>query len=219
MGWKGVRGGKETQEGEDICAPMVNSCWCMSHSKQYCKAIMNQLKQRIIKKKEGGGSSLLNFKKWHSSVTQTRSGVRFALGQSLTSVWLCGPMDCSPPGSSVLYSLLKSFMSTESLRLSNPSHPLLPLSFLPSIFLSTRVFSNESALCIRWPEYWRFSFGISPSNGYSGLISFRTDWFDLMVQRLSRVFSSTAIQNHQFFSAQHSFWCNSQIHTWLLEKP
>ena len=55
-------------------------------------------------------------------------------------------------------------------------HPLL----LPSIFPSIRVFSNESALCIRWPKYWNFSFNISPSNEYSGLISFRIDWFDLL---------------------------------------
>ena len=94
-------------------------------------------------------------------------------------------------------------------------HPLL---LLPSIFLSIRVFSNESALCIRWPEYWSFSFDISPSSEYSGLISFRIDWFDLTLQRLSRVFFSTAIQKHHFLSAQLSLWCNSQIHTWLLEK-
>ena len=56
-------------------------------------------------------------------------------------------------------------------------HPLLP----PSIFPSIRVFSNESVLCIRWPKYWSFSFSISPSNEYSGLIFFRTDWFDLLV--------------------------------------
>ena len=56
-------------------------------------------------------------------------------------------------------------------------HPIL----LPSIFPSIRVFSNESVLCIRWPKYWSFSFSISPSNEYSGLISFRMDWFDLLV--------------------------------------
>ena len=77
-------------------------------------------------------------------------------------------------------SLLK-LMSTESVMLFNHliiSHPLL---LLPSIFPSIWVFSNESALCIRWPKYWSFSFSISPSNDYSGLISFRTDWFDLLV--------------------------------------
>ena len=76
-------------------------------------------------------------------------------------------------------SLLK-FMSTESVM---PSKHLIlchPLLLLPSIFPSIRVFSNESALCIRWRKYWNFSFNISPANGYSGLISFRTDWLDLL---------------------------------------
>ena len=75
-------------------------------------------------------------------------------------------------------SLLR-LMSIESVMPSNRfilCHPLL----LPSIFPSIRVFSNESALCIRWPKYWSFSFSISPSNEYSGLISFRMDWFDLL---------------------------------------
>ena len=79
-------------------------------------------------------------------------------------------------------SLLK-LMSKESVMPSNSlilCHSLL----LPSIFSSSRVFSNESALCIRWPKYWSFSFSISPSNEYSGLISFRMDWLDLLaVQR------------------------------------
>ena len=71
------------------------------------------------------------------------------------------------------------------LKLVMPSNYLIlcrPLLFLPSIFPSIRVFSNESALCIRWSKYWSFSFSISPSNEYSGLISFRIDWFDLAVQ-------------------------------------
>ena len=74
-----------------------------------------------------------------------------------------------------------------------------PLLLLPSVFPSIRVFSDELALCIRWPKYWCFSFSISPSNEYSGLISFRMDWFYLLVvQGLSRVFSSTTVQKHQF---------------------
>ena len=76
-----------------------------------------------------------------------------------------------------------------------------PLLLMPSIFPSIRVFSSESVLHIRWPKYWSFSFNISPSNEYSGLISFRMDWLDLLaVQRiLKRVFSNTTVQKHQFF--------------------
>ena len=85
-----------------------------------------------------------------------------------------------------------------------------PLLLLPSIFPSIRVFSNESVLCIRWPKYWSFSFSISPSNEYSGLISFR---ISLQSKGLSRVFSSTTVQKHQFFEAQPSLWSNSHIHT------
>ena len=86
-------------------------------------------------------------------------------------------------------------------------------------FPSIRGFSNELSLHIRWPKYWSFSFSISPSNEYSGLIFFRIDWFDLPgVQGLSRIFSSTTIQKHQFFSAQPALWSNFHIHTWLLEK-
>ena len=91
---------------------------------------------------------------------------------------------------------------------------------LPSIFPSMRVFSNESALRIRWPEYWSFSFNISPSNEHLGLISFRIDWFDpLAVQGTFETFSSTIVQKHQFFGGQPSLWPNCHICTWLLEKP
>ena len=73
---------------------------------------------------------------------------------------------------------------------------------LPSIFPSIRVFSNESVLCIRWPKYWSFSFSMSPSNEYSGLISLRMDCFES--KGLSRVFTNTTVKKHQFFSAQPS---------------
>ena len=71
-------------------------------------------------------------------------------------------------------------MSIESVMPSNHLILCRPLLLLPSVFPSIRVFPNESILCIRWPKYWSFSFSISPSNGYLGLISFRTDWFDLL---------------------------------------
>ena len=103
-----------------------------------------------------------------------------------------------------------------------PSHPLsLPSPpHPPQSFPKSGFFSSELGLCIRWPKYWRFSFSISPSNKYSGLISLRINWFDLLdVQRLWRVFSSTTVQKHQFISAQRFLWFNAQIHTWLLERP
>ena len=103
-------------------------------------------------------------------------------------------------------------------------HPTIsscrPLLLPPAIFPSIRVFSNESVLCNRLPKHWSFSFSISPSNEYSGLTSFRIDWFDpLTVKGLSRVFSNTTVQNHQFFGTPLSLWSNSHYHTWLLEKP
>jgi len=91
-------------------------------------------------------------------------------------------------------------MSIESVMPSN--HLIL---FLPSIFPSIRVFSKESVLCIRWPKYWSFSCSISPSNEYSGLISFRIYWLDLLaVQGTLKIFSNSTVQNHQFFGAQVS---------------
>ena len=78
----------------------------------------------------------------------------------------------------VPWNLLK-LMSIESMMPSNHLILYCPL-LLPSIFSRIRVFSNESALCLRWPKYWSFSFSIRPSNEYSGLISFRTDWFDVL---------------------------------------
>ena len=80
-----------------------------------------------------------------------------------------------------------------------PSNHLIlcPLLLLPSIFPSIRVFSNQSVRHIRWPKYWSFSFNIIPSSEYSGLISFRMDWLDLLaVQGLSKVFSNTTVQKH-----------------------
>ena len=112
---------------------------------------------------------------------------------------------------------------TMSIVLVLPSNHLIlccPLLLLPSIFPSIRVFSNESALHIRWPKYWSFSFSISPSNEYSGLISFRIDRLNLFaVQGTLQSLLQHIVQKHQFFSAQPSLRSNSHIHTWLLEKP
>ena len=117
------------------------------------------------------------------------------------------------------WSLLK-LMSIVSVMPSSHLIFFRPLLLPPSIFPSVRVFSSESVLCIRWPKYWSFSFNISPSNeniqdwfplGWTGWISFQSTG-------LSRVFSNTTVQKHQFFGAQPSLWSSSHIHTWLLEK-
>ena len=101
-------------------------------------------------------------------------------------------------------SLLK-LMSIESVMPSNHLILCHPLLLLPSIFPSIRVFSNDSVLPIRWPKYWSFRFSISPFNEYSGQISFRMDWLDLLaVQVTLKVFSNTIVQKHQFFSVQLS---------------
>ena len=96
-----------------------------------------------------------------------------------------------------------------------PSNHLIlchPLLLPPSIFSSIRVFSKESRPSIRWPKYWSFS--ITPSNEYSGLISFRIDWFDLLpVQGTLKSLPSTTVQKRQFSGAQPSLWSNSHIHT------
>ena len=91
-------------------------------------------------------------------------------------------MDCSMPGFPVHHQLLEhtQFMSIESMMPSNHLILCRHLLLLPSVFPSIRVFSNESVLCIKWPKYWSFSFSISPFKYYSGLISFRMDWVDLL---------------------------------------
>ena len=92
-------------------------------------------------------------------------------------------MDCSTPGLSLPITNSQSLLKLMSIELVMPYNRLIlcwSLLLLPSIFPSIRVFSNESVLPIRWPKYWSFSFSISPSNEYSGLISFRMDWLDLL---------------------------------------
>ena len=97
---------------------------------------------------------------------------------------------------------LPKLMSIESVMPSNHLILCRPLLLPPAIFPSIRVFSNESALHIRWPKYWSFSFSINPSSEYSGLVSFKMDWsISLQSKGLSRVFSNTAVQKHQFFGA------------------
>ena len=101
---------------------------------------------------------------------------------------------CQAPLSFTNSQSLLKFMSTELVMLSNYLILCGPLLLLPSIFPTIRVFSNESALLIRWPKYWSFSFSISPRNEYSGLISFRIDWFDLLAAQ--RTLNSIVASKH-----------------------
>ena len=117
-------------------------------------------------------------------------------------------MNCSTPQASLSITnswSLSKLMSIESVMPSNHLILCHPLLLLPSIFPSIRVFSDDSALRIRWTKYWSFSFSIIPSNEHPGLISFRIDWWIFLLSRgLSRVFSNTTVQKHQFFGTQPS---------------
>ena len=124
---------------------------------------------------------------------------------------LCDPMNCSLPGLPVHHQLLE-FTQTH---VHQVGHLILcrPLLLLPTIPPNIRVFSNEPTLRMRWPKYWSFSFSIIPSKEIPGLISFRMGWISLQSKGLSRVFSNTTVQKHQFFGAQSSSQSNSHIHT------
>ena len=131
--------------------------------------------------------------------------VQFSCCQSCLN--LCDPMNRSTPGLPVHHQL-QEFAQLMSIELVMPSNHLIlsfPLFLLPSIFPNIRVFPNESVLCIRCPKYWSFNFSISPSNEYSGLISFRMDWLDLLaVQETLKRLLQHHSSKHQFFGAQLS---------------
>ena len=119
---------------------------------------------------------------------------------------LCDPMNCSTQGLPVhhnSWNLLK-LMPIKSVMPSNHLNLCRPLLLLPSIFPSISVFSSESVVCNRWPKYWSFSFSISPSNEYSGLISFKIDWLDLLA--VQRIFKN--LQQHHSLKAS-ILWCST----------
>ena len=145
---------------------------------------------------------------WSSTLRQpeTRQTPRTAAHQAFLSF-------------AISQNLLK-LMSVESVMPSNHLILCCPLLLLPSIFPSIRVFSNELTLRMRWPKYWSFSFSfsISPSNKYSGLISFRMDWFDLFgVQGTLKSLLLHHSSKPSVLQRSASLWSNSQIRTWLLE--
>ena len=133
-------------------------------------------------------------------------------------------MDCSAPGSVLLsFIISQSLLKLMSIKSVMPSNHLIlchPFLLPPSIFPSIKVFSNESALSIKWPEYWSFGFNISPSNEYSRLFQLGlTGLISLQSKGLSRVFINTTVQKHWFLGPQSFLWSSSHIHTWLLKKP
>ena len=151
------------------------------------------------------------------------SSVQFSSVQSLSCVRLFATPWTVARQASLAITNSQSLLKPMSIESVMPSKHLIlcrPLLLLPSIFPSIRVFSNESALFMRWPKYWSFSFSISPYNEHPGLISFRMDWLDLLsVQGTLKSLLQHHSSKHQSFGVQLSLQSNSHIHTWLLEKP
>ena len=141
----------------------------------------------------------------------------FSSVQSLSRVRLFATPRIAARQASLSITNSWSSLSLRSIESVMPSSHLIlcrPLLLLPPIPPSIRVFSNESTLHMRWPKYWSFSCNIIPSKEIPGLISFRMDWLDLLQSKgLSRVFSNTTVQKHQFFGAQPSSQSKSHIHT------
>ena len=152
-----------------------------------------------------------------------RLSVRFSSVQSLSHVQLFAtPWTAAHQASLSITNFWSSLklMSIESVMPSSHLIPCHPLLLLPPIPPSIKVFSNESTLCMRWPKDWSFSFSISPSkNTQDWSLLEWTGWNSLQSKGLSRVFSNTTVQKHQFFSAQLSSQSNFHIHTWPQEKP
>ena len=141
----------------------------------------------------------------------------------LSHLWLFATLWTAACQTSLSLTISQSLLKFTSTEVVMPSSHLVlccPLLLLPSIFPSIRVFCDESALHIRWPNFWSFSFNICLSNEYSGLVAFRMDWFDLLaVQGTLKSLLKHQSSKHQFFRTQPSLWYNFYIHTWWLEKP
>ena len=154
---------------------------------------------------------------WVSSLYQ------FSSLQSLSRVWLFATTWIAAHQASLSITISRSSLKLISIEMVMPSNHLIlchPLFLLPPIHHRIRVFSNQSILHIRWPKYWSFSFSIIPSKEHQGWSpSEWTGWISFQSKGLSRVFSNTTVQKHQFFGSQLSSQSNSHIHIWPLEKP
>ena len=146
--------------------------------------------------------------------------VQFSHSVVPNSLWPHEPQHARPPCPSPTPRVHQNPCSIVSVMPCNHLILCRPLLLPPSIFPSIRVFSNKSVLWIRWPEYWSFSFNISPSNEYSGLISSRINWLDLLaVQGTLKSLLQHCSSKASIFQSSAFFESNSHIHTWLLEKP
>ena len=148
--------------------------------------------------------------------------VQFSWVQSLSCVRLFATPWVAARQASLSITNSQNLLRLTSIESVMPSSHLIlchPLLLLPPIPPSIRVFSNESPLRMRWPKYWSFSCSIIPSKEIPGLIFRMTGWISLQSKGLSRVFSNTTVQKHQFFGTQPSSQSNSHIHIWPQEKP
>ena len=185
---------KKEEENEALICSICHYLWCkyFHYGQPQCWEETHTVSPHIlIRVRSSTPLLVMDMKEW------SRGALRRELGPSTLHILdlqglvvfnhsvcptLCNPVDCSTAGFPILHHLLE-LAQTYSTELVMPSNHLAlccPLLLLPSIFPSIRVFSNGSGLCSRWPKYWSFSFNISPSNEYSGLISFGINWFDLL---------------------------------------
>ena len=155
-------------------------------------------------------------------LAQCLACLEYFVVQSLSHIQLLRTSWTSGHQAFLSITISQSLLKLMSIELVMPSNHLFlchALPILPSILPRIRVFSNESALHIRWPKYWSFSFSIRSFQWIQCLFPLGlTDLISLQSKGLSRVFSSTTVGKHQFFSTQPSLWSNSQICTWLLKK-
>ena len=203
-----------------MCHGRVEGTLILGDDRKIHKKLSNievSLKGRVWVWKAGGYNSLVERK------TSKITGAFFVVIQVLCCVWFFATSWAVASQDSVSFTISQSFLKPKSIESVMPSKHLVlcrPLLLLPSIFTSIMVFSNELALCIRWPKYWSFS--ICASNEYSGLISFRIDWCDLLADQgplksLLQYHSSKAsiLWHSAFFmvwlTSTHDYWKNQSI--------